>query len=74
MAIVGKYRSGKSYFINKLIEKSNVFEVGSTVNACTKGIWLYKNILTVEGKNILLLDTEGMGAMDVNKKSDSSLF
>jgi len=40
--IVGKYRTGKSYIINKaIIEKNNVFQVGSTINSCTKGLWLY---------------------------------
>lgn len=46
VAIVGKYRTGKSYLINKLfINKPNAFQIGNTVKACTKGLWMYKDII-----------------------------
>jgi len=70
---VGKYRTGKSYLINKLLLDKPAFQIGSSVNACTKGLWMYKDVVKTkeEGKFVLVLDTEGLGAMDVNKKSDS---
>lgn len=72
LSVVGKYRTGKSYFINKvLLEDNEAFQIGSTVNACTKGLWLYRGVLKRNGKHVLVLDTEGLGALDVNKKSDS---
>lgn len=40
VSVVGKYRTGKSYFMNKILlnrTKNNGFSVGSTVNPCTKG-------------------------------------
>ena len=37
VAIAGLYRTGKSYLMNVLTGNSKGFDVGSTVNACTKG-------------------------------------
>lgn len=38
ISIVGKYRTGKSFFVNRvLLQKSgNGFSVGPTINPCTK--------------------------------------
>jgi hypothetical protein len=37
ISVVGNYRTGKSYLLNRVIlDKNNGFDVGSTVNACTK--------------------------------------
>ena len=57
-----------------LLNENEAFSVGNSINACTKGLWIYKEIVKVNGKNVLLLDTEGLGAMDVSKKSDTRLF
>jgi len=64
--VVGKYRTGKSYIINKgIIENSNVFTVGNTINSCTKGLWLYDRILEADnGTKYLVIDTEGLGSCE----------
>lgn len=38
ISIVGKYRTGKSFFVNRVLlnKQKSGFKVGSTVNACTK--------------------------------------
>ncbi len=38
ISIVGKYRTGKSFFVNRVLlnHQKQGFKVGSTVNACTK--------------------------------------
>lgn len=37
LSIVGKYRTGKSYLVNSvLLNNSRAFEVGPTINPCTK--------------------------------------
>jgi len=36
VAIAGRYRCGKSFLINQLLEKPGAFNVGDTTNACTK--------------------------------------
>ena len=53
VSIVGKYRTGKSYFVNKVLlngaaNPSKGFKVGPTVNPCTKGLWLWKESLQSE--------------------------
>ena len=49
--MVGKYRTGKSYLLNKLLQHTPIqttsyagFQVAPTVNPCTKGLWLLKHI------------------------------
>lgn len=52
ISMVGKYRTGKSYFINKvLLRKQNAFTVDSTINACTKGIWLWPQIIKADSSD-----------------------
>lgn len=68
--MVGLYRTGKSYLLNKMLlnRRDGGFQVGSTVNACTKGLWIWPEVLkgtTKEGTpvNIIVIDTEGMGSL-----------
>ncbi|KAG9468398.1 hypothetical protein GDO78_022819, partial [Eleutherodactylus coqui] len=66
VAIVGLYRTGKSYLMNKLAGSQKGFDLGATVQAQTKGIWM--RCLphpTMAGHTLVLLDTEGLG--DVEK-------
>ncbi len=44
ISIVGKYRTGKSFFVNRVLlnTKKAGFQVGPTINPCTKGLWLWK--------------------------------
>ncbi|XP_056390575.1 guanylate-binding protein 1-like [Hyla sarda] len=64
VSIVGQYRSGKSYLLNKLSKGG--FSLGHTLNANTKGIWM-KCIPHPKKSDhtLILLDTEGVG--DVEK-------
>ena len=38
LSVVGKYRTGKSFLINRVLlnKINNGFDVGPTINACTK--------------------------------------
>lgn len=39
ISIVGKYRTGKSFFVNRVLlnrSNNNGFSVGPTINPCTK--------------------------------------
>lgn len=44
VSTVGKYRTGKSFFVNRVLldTKEEVFTVGTTVVACTKVFFLIK--------------------------------
>uniref|UniRef100_A0A8C2J4V1 Guanylate-binding protein 1-like n=1 Tax=Cyprinus carpio TaxID=7962 RepID=A0A8C2J4V1_CYPCA len=76
VSVVGLYRTGKSYLMNRLAGQQSGFALGNTIESKTKGIWMwcvahpYK-----EGHTLVLLDTEGLG--DVAKgdsKNDSWIF
>nr|XP_042135965.1 guanylate-binding protein 1-like isoform X1 [Peromyscus maniculatus bairdii] len=61
VAIVGLYRTGKSYLMNKLAGKQNGFSLGSTVQSHTKGIWMWCVPHSQKpGHTLVLLDTEGL--------------
>ncbi|XP_072406006.1 guanylate-binding protein 3-like [Chiloscyllium punctatum] len=66
VSIVGFYRTGKSYLMNRLAGQSHGFSLGSTVQSHTKGIWMWC-VPHPEKPNhcLVLLDTEGLG--DVEK-------
>nr|NP_001091339.1 guanylate binding protein 1, interferon-inducible [Xenopus laevis]AAI29559.1 LOC100037176 protein [Xenopus laevis] len=76
VAIVGKYRTGKSYLMNKLAGGKNGFALGSTIQSKTKGIWMWCVPHPMkQGHTLVLLDTEGLG--DVEKgdsKNDAWIF
>jgi len=42
ITVAGLYRTGKSYLLNRmLLNKQSGFGVGPTINACTKGLWVW---------------------------------
>ncbi|ELK33127.1 Guanylate-binding protein 6 [Myotis davidii] len=76
VAIVGLYRTGKSYLMNRLAGQNHGFPLGSTVQSKTKGIWMWCVPHPCKPDcTLVLLDTEGLG--DVEKgdpKNDSWIF
>ncbi|XP_023576090.1 guanylate-binding protein 6-like isoform X1 [Octodon degus] len=76
VAIVGLYRTGKSYLMNRLAGRNCGFQLGSTIQSKTKGIWMWCMPHPINPDHTLvLLDTEGLG--DVEKgdpKNDSWIF
>jgi hypothetical protein len=44
VSIVGKYRTGKSFFVNKVLlgQQAGGFSVGPTINPCTKVLSIHK--------------------------------
>ncbi|CDQ90238.1 unnamed protein product [Oncorhynchus mykiss] len=66
VAVVGLYRTGKSYLMNKLAGKRQGFALGATIQSKTKGIWMWC-VPHPEKRDhtLVLLDTEGLG--DVEK-------
>lgn len=46
VAVAGMYRTGKSYLLNRmLLDRSDGFGVGPTINPCTKGVWMWSRPL-----------------------------
>ena len=74
VSIAGTYRTGKSFLLNQLAD-GGTFNVGSSVKACTKGIWLYGGAKSLsDGTTCLFLDTEGMGSTSRSEGYDVKLF
>jgi hypothetical protein len=53
--------------------------VGPTINACTKGLWIWREVFyseTDEEKEmpIIIIDTEGLGAFDEEHNHDTKIF
>lgn len=73
-SIVGKYRTGKSFLINKILELSGKtgFTVSPSVSACTKGLWIWSKPIynDRENLNIFFMDTEGLDSVDQKNNSD----
>ena len=58
-----------------MILNNPIFSVGSTINACTKGLWIYPQSIKIsENNHLIVIDTEGLGSMDVNKNQDSMII
>ena len=109
IAVVGLFRTGKSFLLNALLRggdgdgdgddgegaaASNAvaagdgdapdgfrgFEVGPTIEACTKGILVWSVPLrrTLPGSGdpcaVLLLDTEGVGGTEATAQYDARIF
>ncbi|XP_076149452.1 guanylate-binding protein 1-like [Alosa pseudoharengus] len=76
VAVVGLYRTGKSYLLNRLAGKKPGFALGRTIDSKTKGIWMWCVPHPSKPRHTLvLLDTEGLG--DVKKgdeKHDMGIF
>jgi hypothetical protein len=80
IAVAGKYRTGKSFLLNRVIinQKVGGFGVGPTINPCTKGLWMWTQLLetTYQGEplKVLLIDSEGIGAFDEDENHDTKIF
>ncbi|XP_061452586.1 guanylate-binding protein 1-like isoform X2 [Rhineura floridana] len=76
VAIVGLYRTGKSYLMNKLAGRKKGFSLGATIQAETMGIWMWCVPHPEKpDRTLVLLDTEGLGDVEKsNTANDSWIF
>lgn len=81
IAVVGKYRTGKSFLLNRIILNNRGkigFGVGPTINPCTKGLWIWsegvETDLDGEKVTVLVIDSEGLGAFDEDANHDTRIF
>lgn len=62
-----------------ILNRSNGFGVGPTINPCTKGLWIWKSPIpgtTPDGEpiEVLVIDSEGLGALDEDSNHDVRIF
>ena len=80
IAVAGMYRTGKSYLLNRmLLNRSNGFSVGPSINPCTKGLWMWSKPISscsdeFANMPLMLIDTEGFGAFDEDHNHDIRIF
>mmetsp|Transcript_16158 Transcript_16158/g.13709 ORF Transcript_16158/g.13709 Transcript_16158/m.13709 type:complete len:145 (-) Transcript_16158:258-692(-) len=75
ISIVGPYRTGKSYLLNRFAGVQKGFQLGSSTNPCTRGIWIWgKPIKLSDDLHLLLLDTEGLASYTRDENIDAKLF
>ncbi|XP_026999086.1 guanylate-binding protein 1-like isoform X1 [Tachysurus fulvidraco] len=76
VSVVGLYRTGKSYLMNRLAGQQTGFALGSTIESKTKGIWMWCVPHPIKpGHTLVLLDTEGLGDVDKgDSKNDAWIF
>jgi hypothetical protein len=76
VCVAGLYRTGKSYLLNRILDRQSGFEIGSSIKSCTKGIWVWNETLSVKNMEILVIDTEGLGSAfeDRNQSIDMIIF
>ncbi|XP_029515227.1 guanylate-binding protein 1-like [Oncorhynchus nerka] len=76
VSVVGLYRTGKSYLMNKLAGEKKGFALGATIQSKTKGIWMWC-VPHPEKRDhtLVLLDTEGLGDVEKgDEKNDNWIF
>jgi hypothetical protein len=75
VSIAGPYRTGKSFLANRILNQSKGFDIGSTTQACTKGIWIWSKPVQVSSDHMmLLLDTEGLASTERSTNMDIKIF
>jgi hypothetical protein len=78
VCVAGLYRTGKSYLLNRLLGRQDGFEIGPTINSCTKGLWIWGEPIDLPERDlkVLLIDTEGLGSAfeDRNETIDMEIF
>jgi DNA repair exonuclease SbcCD ATPase subunit len=90
ISVAGPYRSGKSFLMNCLSQDDGqgggmastvkpVFEVGPTINACTRGLWMHPAQVSVKQPDgsklrVIFVDSEGLGAIKSDEQHDLHIF
>jgi Guanylate-binding protein, N-terminal domain len=79
ICVAGPYRSGKSFLLNRMLGQSGPdsygFEIGSTVQSCTKGLWVWGRPIRInEDMHAILLDTEGLNSCERDQHIDMKIF
>ena len=74
IAICGPYRTGKSYFLSRMLGDLEYFKVGHSTETCTHGIWMATSVLECDDFVVVFFDTEGINAIDDSKQFSTNFL
>ena len=74
LTICGPYRTGKSYYLSRLLGDKMIFKSSDGIAACTKGMMMATMVLECEEFAIVLLDTEGTNSIGEKEPSAVTSF
>jgi len=75
VGIAGLYRTGKSFLLNRLLGLQDGFEIGPSVNPCTKGLWIWgQPVQLAADYHCILIDTEGLGSTQRTASCDMQIL
>jgi len=77
LVISGPQRSGKSFLANRVLDQIKGFQLGSSVQPCTKGIWMWSQPVKLSEDHdfeTIILDTEGLNSVQRDATLDAKLF
>ena len=56
------------------MNKMSGFKTGSTVNACTRGLWAWGRPIPIEnGSHMIIIDSEGFGSVEKDRELNIDL-
>jgi len=74
ISLAGPYRSGKSFLANQIMNSMSGFRIGSTINACTKGLWVWGRPIRIDEEKeegntyMIIIDSEGLGSIEKDRE------
>jgi hypothetical protein len=78
VCVAGQYRTGKSFLLNRgvlnLPPGRDGFPTGSTIQAVTRGLWVYPEVIERDGARLVVLDSEGTRSLTASADADSKLI
>ncbi|CAK0845718.1 unnamed protein product [Prorocentrum cordatum] len=75
VSVAGLYRTGKSFLLNRLLGLQDGFDIGRSINPCTKGLWIWgRPVELAPDYHCILVDTEGLGSAQRSASHDLQIL